>query len=140
MPQGLSYAPFTDQPQQQPSRDQAGGPLGLLQRLLGLEGEPNLPPVQEVGQERLVGAFNDARGIDPERRRQIQQILEGRRTRDDAARGPQPVGPITPGDSSANPEEEEPGFFDFFNLLQKGNPGELLGDAMQDARRRGGVE
>lgn len=128
MPQGLPHIP-----QQMASRNQSGGIMGLLQGLLGREGEPNLPEIQQVPMGNLVDAFNGAQGVDEDKRRQIQAIIEGR-TADDAARGPQPVGPMTPGDSSANPLQKP----DIFGLLNAANPGEVLGDAMQDARRRGG--
>jgi len=88
--------------------------MGLLQSLLGREGTPNLPD-QVDDTPVLVNAFNEAQGVDPEKRRRIAEILSGKRTSDDAARGPQPAGPMTPGDSSANPE------FRPFQALEESN-------------------
>ena len=87
--------------------------MGLLQGLLGREGTPNLPD-QVDDSSVLVNAFNEAQGVDPEMRRRINEVL-GRRSSDDAARGPQPAGPMTPGDSSANPE------FRPFQALEESN-------------------
>ncbi len=132
MPTELQFTPQTDQPQQPAQRSQ-GGILNSLLGLIGREQQPTLPPVQQVPNSRLIDAMDEARGLDPERMRQIRDIIE-RRTPDDIARGPQPVGPITPGDSSANPlSPNNP-----FSALHASNPFDVAGGAMQEARRRSG--
>ncbi len=99
--------PF-DTPQQPATRDFGSSSIpgiGLLQQLLGREGAPTLPPVQQTPTELLIQAMEGARGNDPQRFGNLRGMIE-QRSPDDVARGPGPQGPTDPGLTSAEPIDQ----------------------------------
>lgn len=96
--------PF-DNPQAYASRDLGSSNIpgiGLLQQLLGREGAPTLPPVQQTPTQQLIDAMNAAQGVDPVRHANIRDMIE-QRNPDEVARGhgPQAVGVEAAGVTSA---------------------------------------
>lgn len=111
--------PF-DTPQQPATRNPAPPGLGMLMQLLGREGNPTLPPVQQSPMQALIDAMEGARGNDPQRFGDIRQLIE-QRNPDDVARGqgPQATGVESVGKTSA--EKSEKTF----------NPFKILSDALE---------
>ena len=90
-------------PQPNASRNLSSIPgMGFLQQLLGREGAPILPPIQQVPTSELISEMNAARGVDPVRFGNIRDMIE-RRSPDDIARGPGPQAVETAGKTSAEP-------------------------------------
>lgn len=96
------------QPFQLASRDVGQGfpGVGILQQLLGREGQPNLPPTPQVSMQELLA--NQAGGGDLARLRNIRQIIE-RRNADFTSPAPktsaETIGPQDPAKEKKKKEE-----------------------------------
>lgn len=116
------------------TRNQSSGLMGMLQQLLGREGQPNLPEVEEMPMTDMLAAQDAAlQGGDIERLRTLRSLISDRNPVQQ--QGLTSAANAEPRQNAAMQMQRPQGIFE---LLQAANPGEVVGNAMEEARRRGG--